>query len=60
MIHYIWGRSLLEGNNKDHLLSQARSELMKQVTIVSMSFRPITDTLNLDENKFDYKKKRAQ
>ena len=69
-----WGRSLFEGN-KDHLLSQARSELMRQEhpvgvsqSIVSVSFSNKlmlndwnyrthnTDLLNLDENKFVYKK----
>ena len=67
-------KSLLDGN-RDHLLTQARSELMKQEQkvesrnkIVSVSFSnklmfndwnwrtPITDTLNLDENKFDHEK----
>ena len=54
---------------RDHLLFQARSELMKQEQKVeSMNFSnklllndwnwrtPFTDTLNLDENKCDYKK----
>ena len=62
------GRSLLEGN-KDHLLNQARSELVKQEHQVgSISFSnklmlkdwnyrtPITDILNLEENNLDYKK----
>ena len=66
-------KSLPDGN-RDHLLTQTRSELMKQgqkvngLTIVLVSFSnklmlndwnwrtPITDTLNLDENKCDYKK----
>ena len=69
------GRSFIEGN-KDHLLSQAKSELMRQENIklepsiiVSASFSNKlmlkdrtyrthnTDILNLDENKFFYKKK---
>ena len=80
-VHYVFRfadtahieRSLLDGN-KDHLLNQARSELMKQehqvgsLNNLSMSFKNklmlkdrnwktlITDTLTLDENKFDYKK----
>ena len=63
---------LLEGN-RDHLLAQARSELMKQEHKVEFLNNcinelqqqahaqqlelegAITDTLNLDENKFDYK-----
>ena len=67
------GRSLPEGN-KDHLLSQARSELMRQEHQVGSlnncviesqqqtcahdwNYRTInTDILNLDENKFVYKK----
>ena len=67
------GKSLLDGN-KDHLLNQARPELMKQEHQVEslsncidelqhQAFAQrleleafITDTLNLDENKFDYKK----
>ena len=67
-------RSLLEGN-KAHLLSQAKSELMKQEHQVrslnksaSVSYSNMfmfrdwnyqtlnTDTLNLDENKYVYKK----
>ena len=66
--------SLLEGNI-DHLLSQARSDLMKQELqmlnlsiVVSVTFSNKltlkdwncrthnTEMLNLDENKFDYKK----
>ena len=66
------GRSLLEGN-KDDLLSQARSELMKQehqvsiIVSVSFSNKPMlkdwncrthnTDMLSLDEIKVVYKKK---
>ena len=62
------GRSLLEGN-KDHLLSQARSEFMSQTSkldlsmIVSENFSNKltlkahnTEMLNLAENKLDYKK----
>ena len=62
------GRSLLEGN-EDHLLSQARSDLMKQeLQVVSVSFSNKfmlkdwnyrthnTEMLNLDENKFVYRK----
>ena len=66
-------KSLLDGN-RDHLLTQARSELMKQEQKVEslnncsselqqqahaqrLNWRtPITDTLNLDKNKCDYKK----
>ena len=63
------GQSLLDGN-KDHLLSQAKSELMKQEHQVG-SLNNCIDELNknlcskigiggrspdLDENKFDYKK----
>ena len=67
-------KSLLDGNG-DHLLTQARSELMKQEHKVEslnnciselqrqayaqrleLENAPITDTLNLDENKFDNKK----
>ena len=59
------GKSLLDGN-KDHLLHQARSEIVEQV--VSMSFSnkrmlkdwnwrtPVTYILNLEENNLDYKK----
>ena len=62
----------LREGNKGHLLTQARSGLMNTkwnlLTIVLMSSSnklmldewiwraPITDMLNLDENKFDYKK----
>ena len=62
------GRSLLEGE-RDHLLSQARCELKKQEHQVgSLSFSNkftlknwnyktlIMDILNLDENKFVYKR----
>ena len=67
------GRSLLEGN-EDHLLSQARSELVKQEHQVGSLDScinelqqqasaqkldledAITVTLNLFENKYDYKK----
>ena len=63
------GKSLLNGN-KDHLLNQARSELMKQEHQVGSLNNCVdelqkqahaqglefTDSLNLDENKFDYKK----
>ena len=67
------GRSLLEGN-KDHFLSEAKSELTRQehqvgsLNIASVSYSNIlmlkdwnyktliTDTLNLDGNKFVYKK----
>ena len=64
-------RSLLDGN-RDHLLAEARSELMKQEHKVeslntciselqqqtySWSWRtPISDMQNLEESKFDYKK----
>ena len=62
-------RSLLDGN-RDHLLTQARSELTKQehkveslhnciVELQQQAYAqrlPITDTLNLDENKCDNKK----
>ena len=60
-------RSLLEGN-KDHLLSQARADLMKQELQVDSEVRiklmlkdwncraHSTDILNLDENKFVHKK----
>ena len=52
------GRSLLEGN-KDHLLSQARSELVRQEHQVGLELQDAqnTDTLSLDENKFVFKKK---
>ena len=65
------GRSLLEGS-KDHLLNQAKYELTRQKTylstISSVNYSNMlvlkdwnykmhkTDTLNLDENKFVYKK----
>ena len=61
------GRSLLEGN-KDHLLSQARSELMRQEPqggslnnciseLKDWNYRTLnTDMLSLDENKFVRKK----
>ena len=68
-------KSLLEGN-RDHLLTQARSETMKQEHKVESLNNCIDelqqeayaqrlylenahhgDVLNLDENKFDYKKK---
>ena len=65
-------QSLLDGN-RDHLLAEARSELMKHtkwnlLTRVFMNFSsklmlsdwncrtPITDILNLEENKYDNKK----
>ena len=49
------GRSLLEGN-KDHLLSQARSELMRQEH-QDWNYRTlIMDILNLEENKLVYEK----
>ena len=62
------GRSLLQGN-EDHLLNQARSELKNQEHQVgslnscinelqqqTFAQRLATDMLNLDENKFVYKK----
>ena len=65
-------KSLLDGN-RDHLLTQTRSELMKQeqnveslnrciselqqqVSAQRLELRPITEALNLVENKCDYKK----
>ena len=63
-------RGSLHEGNKDHLLNQARSVLAKQeVHAESLNkctgerqrqteeqWRTNTDLLNLDENKFDYKK----
>ena len=53
-------RSLLEGN-RDHLLTQARAELMKQelrnkLVLNDWIWRtPITQMLNPNWNKFEYK-----
>ena len=67
------GRSLLEGN-KDHLLSQARSELVRQEHQIGSLNNCVSDklmlkdwncrthntgTLNLDENKFGHMKNRV-
>ena len=57
------GRSLLEGD-EDHLLSQARSELIRQEhqggspnALKDLNCRTIImDLLNLEENKLEYKK----
>ena len=44
---------------RDHLLTQARSELMQQEHIILSNWNcrtPITDPWNLEESKYDYKK----
>ena len=57
-------KSLPDGN-RDHLLAEARSELMKQekkveslsTCISELQRLPISDMKNLEESDFDYKKK---
>ena len=61
-----FGKSLLDGN-KDHVLDQARSELMKQDQLGPLNncieelqqqahAQRLADVLNHEENNLDYKK----